>query len=655
MVFMFLLLVTCALATINLGNTPTWTSGAPAFYSTGGAWADMDGNGYLDLVVSNGNDMQANSNAVYYNSGGTLATTPAWLSADVTYHGHCDIADFNRDGYLDFAAAGFGSSGGSTPGVDRVYINSSTGLNTIAGWVSANQDYSFSVAWGDYDGDGDLDLAVASGWDYPPTTIMYPFKVYRNNGGTLSDTPFWQSASSYFGMDVEWADINSDGLLDLVGACSGSDQHDLVFLNTGSGLSTTPSWQSGDTGRTIQLAAGDFDNDGYLDLAAADNAQLGGTSFVKVYRNINGTLESTPSWQCNSGRFFYSCVAWADCDQDGYAELASGGWWEPAVVFENTHGSLNPTPTWQWITPNPNNLVCETVVWGDMDHSSRTDVTDETHTGNGSAKCFYVNHRPTERITQVKINDVVQATNTYCWHPQGGWVSFANAPTNGATVKISYTYDKSPDLAVTNWANTDHNYVFANQGNTGVELAYFGAKPDDKAGVRISWACQTEEVSGFQLWRRRSDGTDLRWSKVNDTLITGSSPYQYNDLNVKTGCVWQYALEAISYDGSKERFGPVEVDTSGLKLALSLGLPSPNPASRVVRLGYSLTTRPATLCVYDIAGRLVQRWELTQVTSAGSVNWDLVDSNGMRVANGVYLLRLGDGVESFHQRLVVSH
>jgi hypothetical protein len=97
-------------ATVSLSGTPIWQSASPTGYATGGAWADInnDANHYLDLVVSAGNDMQGYRNLVYFNTSGMLATTPGWQSGDKALHGHCDVADYNRDGLLDFAAAGFG-------------------------------------------------------------------------------------------------------------------------------------------------------------------------------------------------------------------------------------------------------------------------------------------------------------------------------------------------------------------------------------------------------------------------------------------------------------------------------------------------------------------------------------------------------------------
>ena len=67
-----------------------------------------------------------------------------------------------------------------------------------------------SLAWGDYDGDGDLDLAIA-GWRDQRT----PFAaVCRNDQGTFADTHAGLSGVRYG--SLAWGDYDSDGDLDLV-------------------------------------------------------------------------------------------------------------------------------------------------------------------------------------------------------------------------------------------------------------------------------------------------------------------------------------------------------------------------------------------------------------------------------------------------------
>ena len=91
---------------IPYNQTPNWISTDVTSVSTGGMFADINQDGWLDYVVANGNDMARQKVVVYYNNGnGTFATTPNWQSTDIDYHGHLDVGDVNGDGYPDVAVS----------------------------------------------------------------------------------------------------------------------------------------------------------------------------------------------------------------------------------------------------------------------------------------------------------------------------------------------------------------------------------------------------------------------------------------------------------------------------------------------------------------------------------------------------------------------
>ncbi len=94
-------------------TTPQWQS-ADMQVSTGAALVDLNRDGWLDLVISNGNDISLQRVVVYYNNGsGTLQATPGWQSATTAYHGHLDVADVNGDGWPDVAVAILLAQGGT--------------------------------------------------------------------------------------------------------------------------------------------------------------------------------------------------------------------------------------------------------------------------------------------------------------------------------------------------------------------------------------------------------------------------------------------------------------------------------------------------------------------------------------------------------------
>ena len=126
-VFLPLIFLTQIYSQVPFLQNPDWTSTDVSSVSTGGAFADIDNDGWLDFVVANGNDIHRQKVVVYYNNGdGTFPTTPNWQSTDIDYHGHLDIGDVNQDGWLDVAVSVYlGASRFNSPGKVKLYLNNS--------------------------------------------------------------------------------------------------------------------------------------------------------------------------------------------------------------------------------------------------------------------------------------------------------------------------------------------------------------------------------------------------------------------------------------------------------------------------------------------------------------------------------------------------
>jgi len=460
------------LAFIPLAASPDWTS-IDNDYSTGGAFADVDTNGFVDFCIANGNDMALDHNAVYLNTNGTLETGASWRSADSGYFGHCYAGDIDNDGLMDLAVAYLGSGGSGDLRVG-IYRNTGSGLGTSPYWKAADQHSSFDCGLGDVDLDGDLDLAISAGDAYSGETDSA--RIYRNNGGVFDTLPCWTGHDGTASDAIRFCDIDNDGDLDLF---VGQRRRISMYRNNHGTLETTPAWvaRTG-VGWVLRLAFGDYDNDGYLDLAAAANGQLGDPNSIKVFHNNNGTLDTIACFnmQRRGTSNYSSCVAWGDGNGDGYVDLAAGGWWRPAVVYENRSGVLDTLPTWT-CGVNPNYLVCEALVWTDVDNSHITSHCDSAR-GNGERRLFNLNRRPLQTIDSVLINNVPVPRSQYCCDPLLGWVSFATPPPVGSTIQCWSSYATHPDLAVTNWDPGHGNYLFKNTSGQGVV---------EESGLAVRW------------------------------------------------------------------------------------------------------------------------------------------------------------------------
>ena len=253
-----------------VGSPPTFTEMAgldlTGVSNCSLAWGDAEGDGDLDLAVA-GDDSIDFVAKVYENDGGAFDGTE--IATGLTGVYHCSLAwgDTDNDGDLDLAVAGFSSSGRVT----KVYENDegafdgteiATGLTGVA---------YCSLAWGDCDSDGDLDLAVAG-----ETGSGYITRVYENVGGAFDGTEIATGLTGVAYCSLAWGDADNDGDLDLaVAGFSGSGRVTKIYENDGAGGFTEfPGLDLTGVSHCF-LAWGDAEGDGDLDLAVAGETGSG--------------------------------------------------------------------------------------------------------------------------------------------------------------------------------------------------------------------------------------------------------------------------------------------------------------------------------------------------------------------------------------------
>jgi hypothetical protein len=265
-------------------------------------WGDVDNDGDPDmavgnclgfmqlnrLVINNGDGTFAGQNQF----GGTLTTSMAW-------------ADYDRDGDLDLAV-GKGILG--TAAQNFLYRNDGATWTEIPAFGLGQTQ---SVVWADFDSDGDPDLAVANG-GFGFTGQSY---LYINNGdGTFTERPEFGIADA---TSLAVGDYDNDGDLDVAVGVWNAGQCKL-YVNQGDGTFVGQNQFGARDTNTCNW--GDFDNDGDLDLAVG-NGDFGSADQNYLYVN-EGAGAFTESAQFGLGST--DAVAWADVDNDGDLDLAAG-------------------------------------------------------------------------------------------------------------------------------------------------------------------------------------------------------------------------------------------------------------------------------------------------------------------------------------------
>lgn len=397
------------------------------------AWGDFDNDGDLDLAIGNNpGPARLYRNDGLQHDGITPRLQLVWTSADTAdTDGTASIAwgDYDNDGNLDLVVANSCIKTNSPCRAIRLYRNTGGALAPTAVWSSDFSDIATSIAWGDYDNDGNLDLAL--------TTQCGPIQLLRNEGLAPDGiTPVFQSRWTSNEPDcpegIAWGDFNNDGVLDLAeGNFIGPNR---VFRNAGLAADgKTPvfdlAWSSGDRGGT-NAAWGDYDGDGDLDLAFG----LKGTGHSKLYRNDNGVLTPRSVWTSDHGS---NHVAWGDYEGDGDLDLATGG--KPVRIYRNAGGAGDGTlPNLQldWASDKHDSAWSE--AWGDYDNDGDLDLLT---TGGGRAHLYRNTHNrahPFETIPNVSVRGLKPTADFYAsgkvrsdvtvpfsyklFHPQGDLV-----------------------------------------------------------------------------------------------------------------------------------------------------------------------------------------------------------------------------------------
>ncbi|PYM39561.1 MAG: hypothetical protein DME17_00520, partial [Candidatus Rokuibacteriota bacterium] len=292
--------------------------GSPASVAVG----DFDGDGIQDLAVANygcgGGDYYCTTSSttvtVLFGNGDGTFGRPLTFNVG-TGPNSVAVGDFNRDGHLDLAVANYGSTppggfsgDGSTV---SVLLGTVTGSFTAGPTLNVGHGSTF-VAVGDFNGDTRLDLAVANYGDGTVSVLL------GNGDGTFRPavgSPYPVGGGPW---SVAVSDFNGDGKPDLAVATYLTDLGTVsVLLGNGDGtfgqaVSYPAGW--GPMG-PISVAVADFNGDGIQDLAVAN---FKSTTVSVLLGNVGGTFQAPQGFDAGIAPGF---VAVADVNGDGLKDL----------------------------------------------------------------------------------------------------------------------------------------------------------------------------------------------------------------------------------------------------------------------------------------------------------------------------------------------
>ncbi len=294
---------------------PSMTSIQPELLAMPGSlsnsWGDFDNDGDLDLAVS----LKGGEVRLYRNDKGVLVSIGAAMGLPTSggeFRG-LSWGDYDGDGWIDLYAGAteldkLSAVFHNEGGKTFVNLAGALGL-TVPGRSSRQNN------WIDYDNDGDLDLYA--------TDRVKGNRLYRNDGAkftqVFADGPITAASST---VGACWFDYDKDGDLDLfLGNQSG--KADQLFRNDGDkgfidvapqlGMTSLPR-TTGEGG--VGCAVGDYDRDGELDIFVPNYGHN-----ALWHNNGNGTFTNVAKETGVGIENHAVGTAWGDYDNDGYPDL----------------------------------------------------------------------------------------------------------------------------------------------------------------------------------------------------------------------------------------------------------------------------------------------------------------------------------------------
>lgn len=261
-----------------------------AWSQTGLAFADYDGDGDVDAYIGN----VGSPGRMFRNEGAEAGKLPQFvdvtgaLGLTVDHVAAAMFVDYDDDGDRDLYV---GRRGPNVLLQNRLVEDGAAGFVdvTAAAGVAGGDQRTMGAAWGDYDGDGDLDLyEVNHAYCFPvKNSVLNPRdRLYRNDGGVFGEVTELLAEDVALGFSAAWVDLERDGDVDLVvindhvgGGLSGPNA---VWRNDGPG-DAPGAWRftdvsvasglaigagaGGEGANGMGLAIGDVDHDGFADVA----------------------------------------------------------------------------------------------------------------------------------------------------------------------------------------------------------------------------------------------------------------------------------------------------------------------------------------------------------------------------------------------------
>jgi hypothetical protein len=633
------------------------------------ATADFNGDGILDLAVSC-NVSNTVDILVGQGSGGkgdgTFAPYVTFPSGPTPYR--LAVGDYNGDGKLDLVVL---NNTYSTPGLSVLLATGGPGTVGFAGPAFLPLSSApAGLTTADFNEDGILDLA-ATVYDGGHLAILLGHGSSGAGNGTFGAPTYYNTTDGAF--DVQAADLNNDGILDLVtsGNGGGVDIH-LGLGSGGVGNGTFSSASPIGGGNVSDNEIGDFDGNGTLDIAVS----TGPRNSVYTFAGLGDGTFALPAAHA-VGNF---CIGLAkgDLDGDGHPDLVSVAY-QGSEIRTLLTGCPPPPPS-----PNPHLDKVRDVP---NDQGGKVFVLWRASAQDGLTGTSVNSYRIWRRVPYLapsvlngaaaldgrgsRVGYASLATASGLTRTDSGvityWEALATLPAQqlpaygytAATTQDSLPGSNPFTAFFVTALTADPNTFYNSNVDSGYSVDNIPPPPPAQfqlsytsQGAALQWLGATVgDLKCYRLYR----GTTANFAPDASNLLVDQMALTYVDQGGAPG--WFYKLAAVDQHENYSDFdvagsaGAVSAETH---LSFAIKGPWPNPApSGVFNVS---VTHPyegrVTVEVFDVRG---SRVFVRQLENAKPGTDSFAIGAGRALRAGLYLVRASNGPESKELKTLVLH
>lgn len=378
---------------IFTNQTATKLVGASTVPSGTTTFADYDYDGDMDLLIAGDNNAELwrnNGSGTFSNVTASAITTPLGYSIDARLNSESAWGDFDGDGDLDLLYGGDEEFNTTNQRSWLLRNDGGTFSDATPAGFPGIQDGTFN--WVDFDNDGDLDIAL-NGF----TGSFIVTELWRNDGGTFTITTSIPTTIRLGKM--RWTDFDNDG-----------DQDFLLAGTDAAGNARLQVWRNGTTGALglfvihaafepglnsfgspANASWGDFDGDSDQDFVVS--WFNGSGTFTQIYQNTAGVFtDVTATVAPGLPQVIEGTVSWIDYDNDGDIDLMLTGVDDFSVsytqLWRNSAGVFSYDAS---ALSSIAGLQQTTVAWADVDNDADLDFVISGYDGISLATQLWIN------------------------------------------------------------------------------------------------------------------------------------------------------------------------------------------------------------------------------------------------------------------------